>query len=167
MDDNDLNHLIGERDAMKWVDGFLTVVPDADRDLMHTWFACAIESGRMTIQGEHEQYGEDGVSPSLDEVYAERNKVVLAFAALVKEQGWDVGLTVDPSSPDWPVLMIETDAGQVSWHFQAGELPPGLPLFAGKWDGHSTPEKYARLAELVRSAFGLSREIAQDGDTYA
>ena len=109
--------------------------------------------------------GEDGVSPSLDEVYAERNKVVLAFAALVKEQGWDVGLTVDPSSPDWPVLMIETDAGQVSWHFQAGELPPGLPLFAGKWDGHSTPEKYARLAELVRSAFGLSREIAQDGDT--
>ena len=111
--------------------------------------------------------GEDGVSPSLDEVYAERNKVVLAFAALVKEQGWDVGLTVDPSSPDWPVLMIETDAGQVSWHFQAGELPPGLPLFAGKWDGHSTPEKYARLAELVRSAFGLSREIAQDGDTYA
>ena len=116
-------------------------------------------------QGEHEQDGEDGVSPSLDEVYAERNKVVLAFAALVKEQGWDVGLTVDPSSPDWPVLMIETDAGQVSWHFQAGELPPGLPLFAGKWDGHSTPEKYARLAELVRSAFGLSREIAQDGDT--
>ena len=58
MDDNNLNHLIGERDAMKWVDGFLTVVPDADRDLMHTWFACAIESGRMTIQGEHEQDGE-------------------------------------------------------------------------------------------------------------
>ena len=58
MDDNDLNHLIGERDAMKWVDGFLTVVPDADRDLMHTWFACAIESGRMTVQGEHEQDGE-------------------------------------------------------------------------------------------------------------
>ena len=193
MDDNNLNHLIGERDAMKWVDGFLTVVPDADRDLMHTWFACAIESGRMTVQGEHEQDGEpvwknvppledfmtrigmpldkkaqDGdteAHPPLDEVYAERNKVVLAFAALVKEQGWDVGLTVDPSSPDWPVLMIETDAGQVSWHFQAGELPPGLPLFAGKWDGHSTPEKYARLAELVRSAFGLSREIAQDGDT--
>ena len=134
---------------------------------MLTWFACAIESGRMTVQGEHEQDGEDGVSPSLDEVYAERNKVVLAFAALVKEQGWDVGLTVDPSSPDWPVLMIETDAGQVSWHFQAGELPPGLPLFAGKWDGHSTPEKYARLAELVRSAFGLSREIAQDGDRWS
>ena len=58
MDDNNLNHLIGERDAMKWVDGFLTVVPDADRDLMHTWFACAIESGRMTIQGEHEQDGD-------------------------------------------------------------------------------------------------------------
>ena len=54
MDDNNLNHLIGERDAEKWVDGFLTVVPDADRDLMHTWFACAIESGRMTVQGEHE-----------------------------------------------------------------------------------------------------------------
>ena len=59
MDDNNLNHLIGERDAEKWVDGFLTVVPDADRDLMHTWFACAIESGRMTVQGEHEQDGED------------------------------------------------------------------------------------------------------------
>ena len=113
---------------------------------------------------EHEQDGEDAGGPSLDEVYAERNKVVLAFAALVKEQGWDVGLAVDPDSPDWPVLMIETDAGQVSWHFQAGELPPGLPLFAGKWDGHSTPEKYDRLAELVRSAFGLG-EIAQDGDT--
>ena len=58
MDDNNLNHLIGERDAEKWVDGFLTVVPDADRDLMLTWFACAIESGRMTVQGEHEQDGE-------------------------------------------------------------------------------------------------------------
>ena len=116
------------------------------------------------VLGEHEQDGEDAGGPSLDEVYAERNKVVLAFAALVKEQGWDVGLAVDPDSPDWPVLMIETDAGQVSWHFQAGELPPGLPLFAGKWDGHSTPEKYDRLAELVRSAFGLG-EIAQDGDT--
>ena len=58
MDDNNLHHLIGERDAEKWADGFLPVVPDADRDLMHTWFACAIESGRMTIQGEHEQDGE-------------------------------------------------------------------------------------------------------------
>ena len=133
----------------------------ADRGLLARRALAALSP----VQGEHEQDGEDAGGPSLDEVYAERNKVVLAFAALVKEQGWDVGLTVDPDSPDWPVLMIETDAGQVSWHFQAGELPSGLPLFAGKWDGHSTPEKYARLAELVRSGFGLSGEIAQDGDT--
>lgn len=89
----------------------------------------------------------------LDDVYAERNAIVLAFAHMAELQGWDVGKVTDPSEPDWPVLMIQTPQGQVSWHFKADELPPAVPDYPGEWDGHDTPEKYARLQRLVGMAW--------------
>jgi hypothetical protein len=87
----------------------------------------------------------------MDEVYAERNAVVLAFAHMAELQGWEVGKLVDPKEPDWPVLMIDTPAGQVSWHFKAEDMPTSMPDYPGAWDGHTTPEKYERLAALRSS----------------
>lgn len=60
----------------------------------------------------------------------------------------------DPNEPDWPVIYIETPAGQLSWHLS----PDDLDLFEHvirvtpesiTWDGHTTEEKYRRLAKLT------------------
>lgn len=41
---------------------------------------------------------------------------------------------------------------QVSWHIHDSELQlfEGLPFYPGKWDGHTTPEKYDRVARAFR-----------------
>lgn len=57
----------------------------------------------------------------------------------------------DPDEPDWAVLYVYTEAGQLSWHISPDdmdlfghlEIVPGV-----KWDGHTTEEKYERLASL-------------------
>lgn len=53
----------------------------------------------------------------LDDVYAERNKVVTALAKLYPS-GWG---RVD-TDPDWLVLYIDLPTGQVSWHFTRAEF---------------------------------------------
>lgn len=84
-----------------------------------------------------------------DGAYLERNQVVAALAkcfpsgvARTAIEGW---------SEDWHgCVYIDLPTGQVSWHFhdsQAG-LFDGLPPYQGQWDGHTTDEKYARLAAL-------------------
>jgi hypothetical protein len=96
----------------------------------------------------------------MEKVYRERNAVVLAFAHMAELMGWNVGKAVDLDEPEWPVLLIETPAGQVSWHFKADELPLSMPNFPGEWDGHDTPEKYARLDRLIGMGWGAGREGA-------
>jgi hypothetical protein len=71
---------------------------------------------------------------------------------------------VDPAEPDWPVVYVETEAGQVSWHISADDLP----LFAhvprsdaAQWDGHTTEQKYARLDSLTRTV--AARKAVSDG----
>lgn len=57
----------------------------------------------------------------------------------------------DPEEPDWAVLYVYTPEGQLSWHispddmdlFEHVSIVPGV-----EWDGHSTEEKYERLARL-------------------
>lgn len=100
----------------------------------------------------------DQSTDALTAAYAERNAVVLAFAHLADARGWTVGQLVDEHEPDWPVLMIDTPAGQVSWHFKADEMPPKMPAYPGEWDGHTTPEKYERLATLIRYAVASDEE---------
>jgi hypothetical protein len=100
----------------------------------------------------------------MDAVYAERNAVVLAFAAAMEQLGYDVGQIVDEQEPDWPVLVIETPRGQVSWHMRAEEMPPGVPRHPHDWDGHTTEEKYRRLDRLVAVQFAPDRvAINEDG----
>ncbi len=84
-----------------------------------------------------------------DGAYLERNRVVAALACCFPAgvgrtaiEGWD---------PEWEnVVYIDLPTGQVSWHFHDdhSHLFARLPKYAGIWDGHDTPEKYRRLAEL-------------------
>lgn len=83
-------------------------------------------------------------------VYAERNAVVCALARAMHAAGSTVGWARDErdETGGWPVLYIDTPAGQVSWHLPKDELPEWVEPYEGSWDGHTTAEKYARLARL-------------------
>jgi hypothetical protein len=85
----------------------------------------------------------------LDNAYRERNQVVAALAKCfpsgIKKtaiEGWD---------KSWHgCVYIELPTGQVSWHYHDddSDLFKNLPPYTGNWDGHSTSEKYTRLAAL-------------------
>ncbi len=86
-------------------------------------------------------------------VYCERNKLVAALARFYPSgtrktaiEGWD---------PEWHgCVFIDTPQGQMSWHFHDSEahLFAGLPAYTKPWDGHTTDEKYKRLAALGPSS---------------
>jgi len=85
----------------------------------------------------------------LDAVYEERNRLVAALARhypsglrRTEIEGWD---------PEWNgCVFIDTPEGQLSWHYHDREahLFDGLPPYEKPWDGHSSEEKYERLARL-------------------
>lgn len=79
-----------------------------------------------------------------DTNYPQRYGDVLRALALAHDLGYRVGIKIDPKEPGWPVVYIdlpddglEPAGGQVSWH---------MPEYAGEWDGHTTAEKFARIA---------------------
>lgn len=84
-----------------------------------------------------------------DAAYLERNQVVAALArcfpsgvARTAIEGW---------SDDWHgCVYIDLPTGQVSWHFHDSQayLFAGLPAYTKGWDGHTTEQKYRRLAAL-------------------
>lgn len=85
-----------------------------------------------------------------DAAYLERNQVVAALSKLFPStrgrtaiEGW---------SDDWHgCVYIKLPTGQVSWHYHdSHEHLFSHVLFEGEtiWDGHSTKEKYERLAAL-------------------
>ena len=84
-----------------------------------------------------------------DAAYLERNQVVAALAkcfpsgiAKTAIEGW---------SEDWhSCVYIDLPTGQASWHYHDSQayLFSDLPTYKGKWDGHTTEEKYARIAKL-------------------
>lgn len=112
------------------------------------WATDALEGFRVT----HETCRDR--TAALDAVYAERNQVVLALAAAVDADGYDVGTATDPEAPGWVVLLIDGPGGQVSWHFRPEDIPPGIPEYPGKWDGHTSEEKYARLKQGYPEVWG-------------
>ena len=94
-----------------------------------------------------------------DSVYRERNQCVAAMAKMAIMMGWFAYLGHHEDSdagwdPEWKtIVFIETPAGQCSWHIHDRELGlfaflPRRPIGAYKWDGHTTEEKYRRLASL-------------------
>lgn len=90
--------------------------------------------------------------PALAAAYRERARLVAYLASVFPS----VLHYSDPTEPEWPVVYVETPAGQLSWHLS----PDDLDLFdhvpwlvrehPSPWDGHSTDEKYERLAALTR-----------------
>ncbi len=83
------------------------------------------------------------------DLYRERAHLVAHLAAVYPSR-----IGVDPAEPDWPVVYVETAAGQLSWHISADDLPlfSHVPRSDGaEWDGHSTELKYQRLDNLTRT----------------
>ena len=86
--------------------------------------------------------------------YRERNRVVAALAHCFPSgirktsiQGW---------SDDWHnCVYIDLPSGQVSWHYHDSEvgLFKDLPPYEKEWDGHTTEQKYERLAKLSTPKF--------------
>lgn len=89
--------------------------------------------------------------------YGERNKCVALLARMALRLGWDAGIREHPSDDtsweqDWrTIVMIDLPSGQASWHFHDSEkhLLAGLPRYLGGWDGHTTDEKYRRVADAL------------------
>lgn len=82
--------------------------------------------------------------------FTERNRVVALLCSLYPSvrmrtaiKGWD---------PEWHgCVFVQLPTGQASWHYHDSdaELFAHVPEGAAQWDGHTTPEKYARVARLA------------------
>jgi hypothetical protein len=86
-----------------------------------------------------------------DAVYAERDKCVSLLARMALKLGYTAGIGTHLGE-DWDelwrhVIYIDLPNGQVSWHIPDSETPlfDFLPQYEGKWDGHTTAEKYERV----------------------
>ena len=92
------------------------------------------------------------VSDAVNAVYAERNALAVAFATAMQALGYRAGYGLDTDADaDWPVLYVQTPAGQVSWHLPKAETAHSriaLGVYGEAWDGHTTALKYQRLASL-------------------
>lgn len=111
------------------------------RDQMHR-AVLALRSKNKVAQEEYKE--------SADAAYAERNRLVAVLSKM-----WPASLephTGEDWGPDWQwVCIIDSPAGQISWHIKTSELPwfAHLPRNAGRvWDRHTTWDKYQRLASL-------------------
>lgn len=89
-----------------------------------------------------------------DTAYSERNKLVAALSKL-----FPASLERHPKDDrswedDWRwIVMMDLPSGQVSWHVHDSELPNFNHLHREaenyhSWDGHTTEEKYRRLAAI-------------------
>lgn len=102
--------------------------------------------------------------------YSERNKCVAALARMALALGWRAGVGQHADVPgeswdaDWRTLVaIDLPTGQVTWHFHDSEKPliEGLPVYAGSWDGHDTPTKYARLGAIAPEGLHEAIRVAR------
>lgn len=102
-----------------------------------------------------------------DAAYRERNCLVAALSKLLpaymarhpdEDKEWE---------DDWRwIVFIESPRGQLSWHIHDSELPLFEHLEQvddGQWDGHTTEEKYARLAGLRCRPAYLEAHLAKYG----
>lgn len=103
----------------------------------------------------------------MDDVYRERAHLVALLATRYPSH---IGFT-DDAEPMWAVVVIQTPAGQMSWHIAPGDRD----LFRhvrdteardSVWDGHTTDDKYMRMRALIAmEAVDVSRETSTEGVT--
>jgi hypothetical protein len=102
----------------------------------------------------------DDSSNVLNAAYRERAQLVALLAAIYPAS-WNYS---DPDEPEWAVVYVGLPTGQASWHVHADDM--GLFSHvrrdnATRWDGHSTEEKYRRIARLAADyADGIPRGAA-------
>lgn len=83
--------------------------------------------------------------------YTERAMLV---ATLIRVGRYEACLTVAPDEPGWWIVYVWTPEGQLSWHVSSRDtalfnnIAPYRPVQSVRWDGHTTKEKYGRLARL-------------------
>lgn len=124
-----------------------------------TFGATVVVTAEDAMKAINEKAGE--IKAQMDRVYNERNRCAIAFAKMARALGWVVGLAEhDPNDTSWDpewrtILFVEAPLasrahGQLSWHLHVSELElvAGLPRYDKPWDGHTTEDKYARLARL-------------------
>ncbi len=98
----------------------------------------------------------DESEKSIDDVYHDRNLLAIAFATVVEMARGSSGFYYDN---DWPVIWVETPAGQTSWHIHPDledvlkrstlqERPP-----SDGWDGHDRVTKNSRLARYITGQY--------------
>jgi hypothetical protein len=112
--------------------------------------ALAESEGRVAAQTE-----------AKDSAYKERDQLVAALSKL-----FPASLERHPQNETWEddwrwIVFIDLPTGQVSWHIHDSELRDfdHLKRFGERsWDGHTTPEKYARLGALKTDA--LTEQMA-------
>lgn len=104
-----------------------------------------------------------------DTAYAERNRLVAALSTL-----FPASLERHPEEDatweeDWRwIVFVDLPTGQAGWHIHDSELPlfEHLPREVGRaWDGHTTEEKYRRVAALRAVASGDRRRGSRAGRT--
>jgi hypothetical protein len=109
--------------------------------------AIAAESIQLRERAEHAE-------AERDKAYRERAALVAYLAANCRSV---IMHDADPDAPGWSAIFVETPSGQMSWHLAEADLdlfrhvPKVLRHFKTPWDGHTTDEKYQRLAELART----------------
>ncbi|MEU3013390.1 hypothetical protein [Nocardia asteroides] len=94
--------------------------------------------------------------------YRDRAELLAVLAVSMPAQ---LVFGADPDAPTWPVLFIDTPAGQASWHINPADtdlFPIGIWRKADAddvmvWDGHNDREKSWRLREFV-SVLRTARE---------
>lgn len=92
---------------------------------------------------------------AIDEDYPTRYRMVLIAMSVAEQLGMRTGYRFDPAEPEWPVAVIELPVGQVNWH---------MPQFPDPGDGHTTEEKYRRIAEYAPDdSVPLERFAAEHG----
>lgn len=94
-------------------------------------------------------------------LYRERAALVAYLAAV-----HPAAIGTDPAQPDWPVVYVDTPAGQMSWHISRDDLDlfPHVPAYrpAPEWDGHTTEQKYDRLRILTHAAASRAQRGVPD-----
>lgn len=117
-------------------------------------YAAVVDQSAQIRRLEVELMGEAMLKAARDGAYSERNKLVALIskifpASIEKHEGSDW-------EDDWRnVVLVQLPTGQVSWHIHDSELPmfAHLATLGNKWDGHTTDEKYDRVAACPMGDF--------------
>ena len=117
-----------------WADDYRTGIPDVDEEVV------------VEAVSEHDR----NCVPQrvLNDAYRERAQVVAALFAMCN---WETCRVEAPDDPMWWIVYAETPQGQVSWHVSERDIDlfRSTPIRkTWSWDGHTTAEKYERLARL-------------------